>query len=230
MLLNAPLNLSAGVHAYALYEAHWDLEKNYDAAEIEASLDGSTWTRLHATGTTPGSGVSGGLQTLGEPFYAGTRWLWKSELADLSAFTGPAGNAVRLRYRLQSDGSAQFDGFNFDSLRIVVYDPAAQPGPSAVGDGTPPLALGLASPSPNPMRTFARFSFTLPRAGRVRLEVLDVQGRRVATLADGAMSASRYVRGWDVRDDEGRAVPPGMYLARLSGVLGSVTRRFVVLE
>ena len=230
MLLNAPLNLSAGVHAYALYEAHWDLEKNYDAAEIEASLDGSTWTRLHATGTTPGSGVSGGLQTLGEPFYAGTRWLWKSELADLSAFTGPAGNAVRLRYRLQSDGSAQFDGFNFDSLRIVVYDPAAQPGPSAVGDGTPPLALGLASPSPNPMRTFGRFSFTLPRAGRVRLEVLDVQGRRVATLADGAMSASRYVRGWDVRDDEGRAVPPGMYLARLSGVLGSVTRRFVVLK
>src|SRR5207249_7390524 len=65
-----------------------------------------------------------------------------------------------------SDLSAQFDGFNFDSLRIVVYDPAAQPGPSAVGDGTPPLALGLASPSPNPMRTFARFSFTLPRAGR----------------------------------------------------------------
>ncbi|TMJ97798.1 MAG: hypothetical protein E6G67_02050, partial [Actinobacteria bacterium] len=230
MLLNAPLNLSAGVHAHALYEARWDLEKNYDDAEIEASLDGSTWTRVHATGTTPGSGVSGSLQTAGQPYYAGTRWLWKKEIADLSPFTGPAGNAVRLRYRLQSDGSAQFDGFNFDSLRIVVYDPAAQPAPAAVGDGVLPLTLGLAAPSPNPIRSFGRFSFTLPRAGRVRLEILDIQGRRVATLADGMLSPNQYVRGWDVRDDQGRVVAPGMYLTRLSGDLGSVTRRFVILR
>ena len=52
----------------------------------------------------------------------------------------------------------------------------------------------------------------------------------MATLADGTLSPNQYVRGWDVRNDQGRAVAPGMYLARLSGDLGSVTRRFVVLK
>ena len=137
---------------------------------------------------------------------------------------------MRLRFRSQSDASGGFDGFNFDSLRIVLYDPAAQPVPLAVGGAVPPRAVELASPAPNPVHGLARFSFALPGAGDARLEILDVTGRRVRVLAAGPLEAGRYVRGWDRTDDHGRSVPPGIYLARLSTPAGTATRRFAVLE
>ena len=168
LTLNAPLDLSAGVHAYVLYESRWEFEQNEDAGSIEASLDGSTWTRLSATGTTPGSGLQLNNQPLNKPLYAGSRQLWKPELADLSAFAGPTATAVRLRFRVLTDGGNQnglgFDGMSVDSVRIMVFDPAAQPAPVAVGDGAVPAALELAAPYPNPARRLARFSFALPQS------------------------------------------------------------------
>jgi hypothetical protein len=231
MTTPASLDLSAGVHAYAIFEARWEFEQDYDAACVEASLNGSTWTRLKGSGTTPGSGLTGSKQVpAGQPFYAGNRRTWKPELADLSSFTGPAATAVRFRFRSQSDGYTNFDGFNFDSLRVVLFDPAAQPGPMAVGDGALPAILELAPPAPNPVCGFARFTFALPRAGAVRLEILDVQGRRVRTLADAVLPANRYVRGWDLRDDAGNATRPGVYFVRLSGAAGGAVRRFVLIR
>jgi hypothetical protein len=227
--MNAPLDLSVGVHAYALYESRWGLEKNYDSASIEASLDGVLWTRLRAAGTTPARGL-GTQVPAGEPLYAGVRWLWKPDRADLSAFTGPGRAAVRLRFRLQSNADLQFDGFNFDSLRVVVYDPAAQPAPVAVGDGAAPGAPSLDPPSPNPARGPVRLSFAVPRSGRVLLRIFDAEGRRVRTLNACRLLAGRFVQGWDVRDEEGNRVAPGIYFARMDGVGGGATRRFVVLR
>jgi hypothetical protein len=99
----------------------------------------------------------------------------------------------------------------------------------AVGDAAPGV-FALTTPSPNPARGPIRLSFTLPAGGEARLEVLDVQGRRVRTLASGARAAGRYAHGWDLRDDRGHAVAAGVYLARLSGAAGTLTRRFVVMR
>ena len=102
--------------------------------------------------------------------------------------------------------------------------------PVAVEGTRLPATLSLAAPVPNPMRGFARFEFALPRTGAVKLEILDVMGRRVRTLANGTFAAGRYVHGWNGRDDQGSAVRPGVYLARLAGSTGSATRRIVVFE
>jgi hypothetical protein len=77
--------------------------------------------------------------------------------------------------------------------------------------------------SPNPARGRAAFSFTLPAAGHARVTVLDLAGRRVATLADGALQAGPHRADW--------ATPgaPGVYLALLETSAGRVSRRFVVL-
>jgi hypothetical protein len=221
-----PLDLSACLHAYATFETRWQLETDYDGTTLEGSLNGVSWTPL------PGRATVAGLfppQPAGAPVYEGSRWLWKPERVDLSALAGPGSSAVQLRFRSVSDGGVQFDGFSFDSLRVAAYDLGSQPAPVAVG---PPVAtsLSLSGPAPNPARETAQFDFVLPAAGRARLEVLDLAGRRVRVLADGPLPAQRQARGWDLRDGLGRAVPPGVYLARLETDTRRIVRRFVVLR
>jgi hypothetical protein len=65
----------------------------------------------------------------------------------------------------------------------------------------------VASPNPGGRRT--TFLFTLPQAGRARLEVFDAAGRLVATLADGEMLAGRHEVHWTT------PASPGVYFARL---------------
>jgi flagellar hook assembly protein FlgD len=51
--------------------------------------------------------------------------------------------------------------------------------------------------------------------GVVRVDVTDIAGRKVATLAEGFQSPGRYTREWDGRDQGGRDVPSGVYWVRL---------------
>jgi hypothetical protein len=81
--------------------------------------------------------------------------------------------------------------------------------------------------SPNPAAGPAHLSWTLPAAGRVTLEVLDVTGRRVAELFEGEAAAGPHALRWDGRDAAGRAVPPGVYLARLVTPGAIATTRLV---
>jgi hypothetical protein len=66
---------------------------------------------------------------------------------------------------------------------------------------------------PNP----ARGAVTFTRAGNATgpVEVFDLTGRRVASLAPVGAGASWF---WDGRGDDGRALPSGRYLARERGV------------
>ncbi len=97
-----------------------------------------------------------------------------------------------------------------DSFRIV------KPVVVAVGDpaqATPDLALRLGGP--NPSSGPVALAYDLPRAGRARLELLDVKGRRLKTLESGALAQGRGTAAWDGNDDTGRRVPPGVYFAVL---------------
>ncbi len=83
-----------------------------------------------------------------------------------------------------------------------------------------PQRFALYPSQPNPSRGSNLIRFDLPEGVEVALEVLDIQGRRVRTLAKGAMPPGRHALEWDARDDSGRPLPAGIYLYRL------VTTRF----
>jgi hypothetical protein len=89
--------------------------------------------------------------------------------------------------------------------------------------------LALAPPAPNPTRGALRFSFDLPRAMHARLEVLDVQGRVVAALAEGDFGAGRQERVWDATARGGPA-GAGVYFVRLVTPEGRLVRRVALLR
>ena len=90
--------------------------------------------------------------------------------------------------------------------------------------------LAFAPVSPNPARGSVSLAFTLPVASHVRLAVYDAQGRVTRTVVDGERPAGPNAFQWDLRDGEGRALAPGLYLARLATPAGTLVRRFAVVE
>jgi len=96
--------------------------------------------------------------------------------------------------------------------------------------GSPAGELAFLSPSPNPARGALALRFVLPRAASMRMAIYDVTGRRVRELASGARPAGEQRIAWDLRDQRGRAVGPGLYFARLEVEGRSLTRKIVTLE
>lgn len=85
-------------------------------------------------------------------------------------------------------------------------------GPDASHGGSRGFSLSL---EPNPSRGATRLAFSLPRASAVRVEIRDVAARRVRTLDAGEFTAGAHEILWDGRDDDGRALPSGVYFVRL---------------
>ena len=91
-------------------------------------------------------------------------------------------------------------------------------------------AITFAPPSPNPARERFGLRFTLPHEAGAMLAILDVNGRRVRSLASGSLPAGEHVIGWDLRDGDGRAVRPGVYFARLEVEGRTFTRKLVASQ
>jgi len=84
----------------------------------------------------------------------------------------------------------------------------------AIGDakaGTLPTSYALHSAVPNPFNPTATIGFDLPRAGQVKLEVFDSNGRKAATLVDGWKAAGTHSATFD-----GTHLASGVYVCRLT--------------
>lgn len=117
-----------------------------------------------------------------------------------------------------------FDTFARQQLKSYRFVPTEGP-VLAAAPASRPWRLSV---WPNPARgAGARtVAFTLPAGAHVRVQVLDVRGAVVRTLADGPLAAGEHTLRW--RDDD---LPPGVYfvLARRNGA-DAVSRRVIVLR
>lgn len=87
-------------------------------------------------------------------------------------------------------------------------------GLSAVPGAPGSDGLAIAGNHPNPFNPTTDIRLSVARDTRVRLEIFDVRGRLVRLLHDGDLAAGDHVLTWQGRDDGGRAVGSGVYLAR----------------
>ena len=92
-----------------------------------------------------------------------------------------------------------------------------------------PQGYALCANTPNPFNPETTIRFDLPVAGDIRLEVLDILGRRIRMLVEGGISAGSHQVLWDGRDDAGQQVSTGLYLYRLqAGEFQAVKRMLLV--
>jgi len=156
-------------------------------------------------------------------------------------FSGPAGNEVRLVWRVwtsddgwddadclnPSHGACQIDDLSvyldgalitfddFEPGNPVNWDPVIDD-ITAVGDA-PGIGQVAVSAHPNPFNPRTTIAFDLPRATAVSLAVFDVHGQLVRVLLESTpYAAGRHQQVWDGRDALGKTAASGIYFYRFT--------------
>jgi hypothetical protein len=88
-----------------------------------------------------------------------------------------------------------------------------------------PCSFALAQNYPNPFNPITAIAFSLAEKSNVRLEVYNVLGQKVATLADGEFPAGSHEVSWEASE-----VPSGLYFYRLSAGSKSITKKMLLLK
>ena len=92
------------------------------------------------------------------------------------------------------------------------------------------LQTAMLPPRPNPFNPKTTLKFTLKDAGKVNLSIYDLQGRLVKVLANQTYAAGEHELVWLGRNDSGREVASGLYLARIQANRYSQTHRLVLVR
>jgi hypothetical protein len=109
-----------------------------------------------------------------------------------------------------------FQGRDLDPASVSTLDPS----------------LELAPAAPNPFRDRTQLELTVSAPATVSAWVLDSAGRRVAPLQSRThFPGGRHLLSWDGTDENGRALPAGVYYVRMvRDGAGSVDRRVVLVR
>ena len=78
-----------------------------------------------------------------------------------------------------------------------------------------PKEFALHNNYPNPFNPVTNIVYDIPEATDVTLEIYNVMGQRVRTLAQGNHEPGRYQIVWSATNDIGQALSSGMYIYRI---------------
>ena len=124
--------------------------------------------------------------------------------------------------------NAQFGDLDFGGITVNSFLAALPAATTAVPETA--AAAPRLDNHPNPFNPSTRLRYALAGPGRVRLDVFDQRGARLRTLVDTREAAGEHAVDWDGRDDAGRRLASGVYLARLESAEGSALRRLVLIR
>jgi hypothetical protein len=157
--------------------------------------------------------------------------------ANTAAGIAVADKNVELVSTVSVDGS--LSGDTDWSVVAVEIKPQASAGKSGTitADGTAlPSNFALEPNYPNPFNPSTVINFSLPAASKVMLNVYDITGQLVRTLASGEMAAGRHSVRWHGSDKFNRIVAAGIYLYKISAEdqngnpVFTQTRRMIFLK
>jgi hypothetical protein len=212
-------------------------------ANPQSTIEADTLSVSVYTGATPqwevAAGNAGGLPA---PYSARTEACdgapapWLTVDPDTGA-VWPGG----LSFHVRVDGTLLPEGAYCG--RVIFLSPAAALPETLVVDvtiladptGAPdvaglPRTFALGAPRPNPSRGQVEMFLDLPRSAAVKVEVLSISGRRVATLAHGLMPAGRNKVRWDGREGAGTRAAAGVYLVRATTADRRSVRKVTLLD
>ena len=83
---------------------------------------------------------------------------------------------------------------------------------------------------PNPFNPSTTISYDLPESAPVSVVIYDVLGQQVRHLISQFNSAGRYSVQWDARDNQGRGVASGVYIARVDAGTTTLSQKMLLLK
>ena len=101
---------------------------------------------------------------------------------------------------------------------------------TGVDDPQLPGVLAIRGNFPNPFNPLTKITFDLPRNGSVKLDVYSASGEFVANIEDSFRNAGRHHVTWEGTDAAGRALPGGVYFARLTVGAETAVHKMVLLK
>jgi parallel beta-helix repeat protein len=118
---------------------------------------------------------------------------------------------------------------------LSVWAIGGEGGPLTGIDEQPPAAsrpinFRLDQNYPNPFNASTQISFSLPAGSRATVEIFNVTGQKVRTLASSWFSSGRHLLSWDGSDRAGRPAGSGLYFCRLQAGDVSAIRKIVLLR
>jgi hypothetical protein len=131
----------------------------------------------------------------------------------------------------QSDFFAVFSGYEHQgfatladvTVRLWKHDGTGIP-------GQPGASRAGLSVEPNPFSSVAHLDITLEQPGSVTLRIYDLSGRQVREIPAGLLQSGSTRMDWDGTDDDGAALPPGMYSIRVEGAGPAICRAVMLLR
>ncbi len=117
-----------------------------------------------------------------------------------------------------------------DLTRELFEDIGWLPRLTAVTPGAPAAPAFRVRSAPNPFSPATVITLQLPRAGRTKVTIVDIQGRLVKRLMDGWMPAGPHGISWDGTDDRGAKVGAGVYFSRVESNGHQAGQKLVKLE
>jgi subtilisin family serine protease len=136
---------------------------------------------------------------------------------------------------LNGNGADPFYGHGFINATRAVTEPLSSSASNLVPSDK---ALQLAAPLPARVQLSAGrglnstggwFTFNLPSAGHVKVELFDVAGRSIAVIYDGAASQGRTTVNWNGQGSNGRQISQGAYFARIRTANDAATSKLVLV-
>ncbi len=123
-----------------------------------------------------------------------------------------------------------------DGLIHVYLDTSRTQFPTGIRDRNMPLVADrfyLGKNYPNPFNPTTTIPFVIPdyaRGQKVKLEIYNILGQKVATIFDGVARTGLNTVTWDGTNSSGRAVGSGIYIYRLKGKNVSLQRRMLLIK
>jgi len=148
---------------------------------------------------------------------------FKIEMTDQALFAEylTEGNETRLLVITpETDELFSYSG-DFEITEIIVANSYAE----VTVDLPLAVSFSLSDAYPNPFNPTTTMKLTMPVAGDMQVEVYNLLGQIVATLASGYMEASTYTLTWDAAD-----VASGMYFVKAEADGFTTTQKLMLVK
>ncbi len=152
---------------------------------------------------------------------------WTQYSAGEQAPTEATGISMRARFNTFTTGTAYWDDFAIEKMVVV---PSSVDPEDPSGRNTIPTEYSLSQNYPNPFNPTTSIKFACPQTGMVRLEVYNMLGQKVRTLADGVYAQGTHQITWNTMNDSGNPVASGVYFYSLVTNDSRITKKMLLVR